>query len=784
MDVALRATDVQLSRRLLIWTFLAFSVLSFPKPAQAIEESKPIHYSADRQLWNRKDNKVELFNHAVVRQPGETLNADYVMLDLNARTIDARGNCVYIAADSVIYGEEMHFNLETRTGSIVNGRVSNDRFSLSGERINKLGDQRFQTHWGDYSTCRDCPQSWAFQAEDVDMQIEGYAFMSNVTAKIKDAPAVWLPYLVIPMKTRRQTGLLFPRIGTSNQNGFIFVQPFFWAINRSSDMTFSLGTFSAKGMRAEWEGRYVLSGRSAGKANLFYLKDHSPEFINTVPNRWALDVAQTHELAWGVEGKFRFTEVSDNLYPTYIGDVPGAGEAVIPSTLSFSYASPEVSSYIAAKRFRNLLNTNPDPLARLTEFDPRTVQAFPTAVVTTNDKFLLGTPVAAGLTLGATNFTRSGPTFDYDQSSVPFGSYTTTGPAFRPGFDPIRKATRVSITPSVYSTLRPFDVLSVVPSLKYYSYFYSFHNTPGMPNLYRGYLLFQTDLSAQLERIYDTENPDIPRTKHLIRPLLTYSYIPYVREDNTAEENRHPFLRQIKVHPGYNFDNNDIVPLDASPSNVNYFVPLGNSLAYGLTTQFIRRRGKLNDFGASYERTGEFTAGQALNFRDHQKPLSRFFSALRLGFDKFSAGADYTYTPYLPSPRSVLSTSLSYTIERSVHQRILAFDRSITASYNYNKLDCDRYNCGTSNLTGTLNFSLSDFVLPSFSTSFDLNEHRFFSNALNIAFQSPSRCWRFTIGFIRHITTGPDTPIDFSLNITGSGFSGVSELATQAAAGR
>ena len=235
MDVAVGKTDVPLSGRAVVGRALAQALprrsarkrtfisvlgallwlglsLAAAPAALAAVEGEPLHTSADKQLWHRKENYVELFGHAVVSQPGETLTADYVRLDLTSRVLDARGNCVYVSAGSVIYGDEMHFNLDTRTGTVVGGRVSNQKFTLSGDRINKLGEGRFQTHWGEYSTCVDCPNSWSLLAEDVDMQVDGYAYMSNVTTKVDDAPAFWLPYLVVPMKTRRQTGLFLSDI--------------------------------------------------------------------------------------------------------------------------------------------------------------------------------------------------------------------------------------------------------------------------------------------------------------------------------------------------------------------------------------------------------------------------------------------------------------------------------------------------------------------------------------------------------------------------------------------
>jgi LPS-assembly protein len=789
MDVAFRATNVPLSRQLikrLKWIG-ALALLLAPQVLLALGENKPIHFSGDKQVWNRKVNQVELFGHAAVNQVGETLFGDYIFLDMKARTLIAKGNCVYMASDATIWGDEMHFNLDTRTGTVKKGRVANDKFTLRGEEIHKLGYGRFQTQDGTYTTCRDCSASWTLEAENVDMQIEGYAHLSGVTSRIKDAPAFWLPYLVVPMKTRRQTGFLFPSFSASGANGPAFVLPFFWAINRSSDMTIAAGEYTQRGHRLEWEGRYALSPRSGGKANAYYLSDRK---FDLVPHRWAVDIAQTQELPWGFDEKLRISEVSDNIYPFFFGtDLPGSGgEAFLKSSLIFSRGSSNVSGYLAFQRNRNLLYTAPnDPVAQQTQFDGRTVHALPAAVVTTNDKPIFGSPFYGGLTLGVTRFSRNTGPFDYDTSSVPFGDPVPFDPPqFRPGVDPIRSATRVSLTPSLYTSFRAFDVVSVVPSVQYRSYFYNFNNL--VPNLNRGYLLFQTDLSSQIEKIYEYPNDDaIPRAKHLIRPLLTYSYIPYIREDES-----HPFVSQITNAQsrgiyGYNFDDYDIVPYGFNQSGANYFIPLGNSLAYGFTSQWIRRRSALFVDVPSYQTAVELSAGQAVNFlelskKDDPHIFTRFFSTLGFNYDRFISKNTYYYYPDIAAttPRHTLSSSATLIFERSMHQRILTFDRSFTLGYTFNKV-----NAATSNLTGTTNFSLSDYVMPFGSISYgfrtsDAQPAQLYAAGTGVQLQSPSQCWKFITGINYGPATGVTWSFDLSLNLTGSGFGGVSEIAAQA----
>jgi hypothetical protein len=773
-----------------------------PKDARAAIENKPIHHSADHENWDRKTNKVEMIGHAVVREPGETLTADYMILDLNLRTLDARGNCVYTSAEALMYGEEMHFNLDTRTGSIVGGRVSNDKFTLSGERINKLGEGRFQTHWGEYTTCRDCGPSWSLMAEDVDLQFDGYAFMSNVTTKIKDASAFWLPYLIVPVKSRRQTGLLFPTISTGGENGFSFVLPFFWAINRSADMTFGVGDYTAKGLRLEWEGRYALSRRSGGKANFYYLHDRVFEADNAAPgggnpgggnptsnpNRWGLVAGQLQELPLGIDEKLKVEEVSDQGYPVkFPADIPDASEPVLESSMSFSHTSDDFSAFVQATRIRDMLYYD-YANGGLRAFNPNTVQVLPSLGLSSNDRSLFGTPIIGGLSMEAANFARQGTPTSTDFLNPSLGNVPGNAISL------LREAKRLSITPELYTTLRPFDSISLVPSAQYRSYFYNFNDQ--VPNLFRSYLLLQLDASTQLERIYTIDNPDYPRVKHLIRPMLTFSWIPQV---TVRDDPNHQFDRQIAAmgpgRSGYDFDDNDIIPRDNSTSEVNYFVPLGESVAYGFTTQLIQRHGADDAPSPSYLTLAELSAGQAFNFLqytgtndrpapDNPQPFSRLFTHLNLNLNgKLTSDTTYYYYPYAdPGKQHTITTTATYILERAVHQRILTYDRSLSLTYALDRFACTSPDVCTEYLSPAAAFSINDYILPTISAQYTwIGDPRWLLATADLKFQSPSQCWVFDIGGTYTFPNqGFAVSFNLSLNLTGTGFGGISEVASQA----
>jgi hypothetical protein len=648
---------------------------------------------------------------------------------------------------------------------VINGSVTNGRFSLRGSTLRQEGKDHFLVKDYTYTTCTDCPNSWELTGKDVDFTIEGYAYIHDFVFKIRDASLMWLPFLVVPAKTKRQSGLLFPRFGVNQVYGAFAVQPYFLALNDWSDMTFGAGYYSSRGSRFEWEGRYALTDRSQGALNFTMTRDNSVAGLNY---RYAIRTALSQELPFGFDGKLRLNEVSDSGYPvTYSEDVPGRLEPVLASDLFFSRNSPDVSTVISLRRFRNLLQFDSDGKPK-SGFDPATVQEFPRVVVNSNDKFIFGQSFAAGLEARFNRFTRESGPFD----TFTAGATTT---------ETIREANRFTLIPNLYTTLNPKPWLSITPSVQYRSFFYNFNGV--YPNLARGYLLGQAEMSLQLEKVYPSSEPGAA-FKHTIRPMLTYSVIPTIQSPPN-----HPFITQVQsqARPGQYFDNSDIVPERATQNLNSYFTPLGNSLTYGVVSQILKREttadgsSKLSRrFEAGLTQTLDLLEAKRLienSSLDDRIILSPLFTHFNYSDDSFTAALEYTYYSFLeryqnaqlipnPSPHR-LSTSFSWVWARMLKDGLLRFERSISTGYTFSKLSAK-----VSSLQVSGNFSLNDYVMPKAMLSYNLIAGNFalLDSMFGVLFQSPSRCWQLELGLVRSIDRGTGPILNFALNLSGESY--------------
>lgn len=760
-------------------TSLALSFFIFVLPTVARAADSSMHWSGQRQVWEKGKDIVHLYGDAQLSQPGETLEAQEITIDRQARTAHAVGKCIYSTESIIIYGDEIDLDLENRTAVVKRGKASNGRYTLTGARLEKDSQGKFKAEDGEYTTCHDCPGSWSIYGERIELEVDDYVRMKGVVPRLAGAPIFWSPYFIFPMKSRRQSGFLFPQTGGASGHGFVFVLPYFWAINRSSDMTAGAGMYFRRGPRLEWEGRYALSEISKGIARFFYTRDSTDDApAATNKNRWGLWVEQTQELPWNLLSRLRLNEASDSLYPIqFPADMAGTFEPVLTSDWSISRNASEGSGSVLLERHRNLFD-----FANPVSVDSKTVQLLPEVKWQSRDFSIIGSPsifpLYGRLGLQARNFFRSDASFD-DNLSVARGA-SEVG-VFRPGVDPIREGFRFWAQPTLYSGFTPGGWLRLIPSVSYNWFAYSFGALA--PAWTQGYPRFATEASFEVQKRWSSD------LKQSLRPIFTYSWIPFLSQPD------HPFLTQLKTS-GFQFDSLDLVPLSNPPSLVSYFIPQGHSLTYGASTQWMRK--VIDPSGIALSQPfAELRAAQTFNLAElnlpgpDQVPLTRLQVNSSLDISPILWTIDYKFYPYLQriarlkqiqlvgdhSPHE-FSTTASWILERGVHQEVLSFDRSVSLTYSFRRLD------GTpvSNLTAAATYSINDYIMPGVSFSYDLlnNGHfmdRFVTQSVSLQLQNPTRCWRVGFGVRRTQASGVFYDFVLNLNITGDGFESIDQLA-------
>jgi hypothetical protein len=208
-------------------------------------------------------------------------------------------------------------NMADETGSIesMQADMKQSPYRLTAEHAEKRGGPCYGIRDGVFTTCR-CGgierPSWTIAARETDIELSGVGVAKGATFRVNDVPVLYMPYLLFPANTDRQSGFLIPRVGYSNRRGFIYEQPFFWAIDKSSDATITpvLETAARAGLIANY--RYAWSLQSGGSFTGGYFNEHiggnphpltqiEREAEDSPENRWV--VAGRHRTRFGDTGQ-------------------------------------------------------------------------------------------------------------------------------------------------------------------------------------------------------------------------------------------------------------------------------------------------------------------------------------------------------------------------------------------------------------------------------------------------------------------------------------------------
>ncbi len=247
-------------------------------------------------------------------RPRFRLQADHVVITLppdpdapgSDYDFTAIGNVSLMAGEVLLNGTEMTGRLRAGTGRIKNafGLGPGDVY-FRGEEIEQIETGVFRIQNGVVTPCTQALPIWEFQARTFDLYANDHVTMKVPVFKVKGVPLIILPALYWPIdEGRRSTGLLLPGIGTSTRKGFMYSQPFFWAINRSMDATLTFDYYAKARAAFSGEYRHRLTANSQGGARFFWLQgtDFSaeeladPNNVQIVPG-WTLDGDHTQNFA-------------------------------------------------------------------------------------------------------------------------------------------------------------------------------------------------------------------------------------------------------------------------------------------------------------------------------------------------------------------------------------------------------------------------------------------------------------------------------------------------------
>ncbi|MFG1494610.1 LPS-assembly protein LptD [Halobacteriovorax sp. ZH4_bin.1] len=213
----------------------------------AFGENDEVQILSDKAYRKSSDNSYEAHGNVIIKLGTDTIYGEKASISLATKVGKIWGNVRYAGPKFNLYGTQISYSLQKAEFSVKNAKLVDENFVLRGKEIVRHDSGVFKAIEAEFTTCKDCPESWSIQGQEVTVVPDDYISLKHAFVKINGVIIVYIPYVSLPIRKVRESGLLFPTIGLDFDEGFYFKQPIFWAINDNSDATFSPTVFGKRG---------------------------------------------------------------------------------------------------------------------------------------------------------------------------------------------------------------------------------------------------------------------------------------------------------------------------------------------------------------------------------------------------------------------------------------------------------------------------------------------------------------------------------------------------------
>jgi len=247
------------------------------------------YIEADKAVYDKKRSIIELFgNISFIKDSSYTVLSEYAIFDL---------------ANKKIYSKPF-FLLEQQTDVWISAREStgeNDNFELKESLV---------------SSCNPTDPDWklSFSSGNYNDK-KKWINLYNVRLYAGNIPIIYSPYIGFSTSKERKSGLLIPKFGISNKEGFVYIQPVYIAVDPQWDLEFipQIRTKRGKGLYLTF--RFVDTPLSSGyfKTGLFKEKNSYAKSENLKNDKHT-----GYELFYKREALFTKVDEEDNRDGLYI----------------------------------------------------------------------------------------------------------------------------------------------------------------------------------------------------------------------------------------------------------------------------------------------------------------------------------------------------------------------------------------------------------------------------------------------------------------------------------
>lgn len=736
----------------------------------------------------------------IITQGSNSIYGEKATLSFATGETEVLGNVRYVGPQMTMYGSRLVYNFNSQKLDVSNARILSDNYVILGKKLSRLGPNEIYGEDAEYTTCRDCPESWSVFGKEVRITVGEYVRIKHAYIKVKGVVVMYIPYMVLPIKKDRESGVLFPSFGLNLQEGARFQLPLFWAINEQMDATVTPSIFGNRGLGSQIEFRhtpsdslwYQVDGLYAndgiylpGKDNRVKSGDRQFRHLSQWEHHYADNDNFNHHLIYN---KTRDLDISRD-FQFYTNDKILGPDTGLETFFEFR---DDFFSLGVEGGFR----TN-HLFDEAFGFDDRYVQVLPRLSLNLAPVRLFQSEIP-GL---------NKIIFGLDTDYTIFKQNNIEELQF------IRNATRLNATPYVEWQLGQLGPVSVQTRATFDYQYYTFPTQKNRDWFRKNVLINESEVTLEIDKVFGLAyEENIPSERLEKESVVKNQFekniigdLPSLSEkgeqDYKVVRNSYRHRQQIKLKHYFlsdqasdgseDFraqiaqDNGQFDPVDALRSDEFLLnnetskttLPLNNTLELQWNNSFIRKRPNspnlLKDGSSlrnnfAYEKVSYFNVSQAydlyrktdflgreLGFTER---LTRLF--IDTGFSLGNVSVNLQEYYYYSTQESILRSSVGWNFNRG--------NINTGVRYNSFRVPVDKF----VNLSGAL--MLTDLISVQGSWDYDLEGKRTNQSTYGMTYSPANNCWMLKVGFLKTIAENRFS-FNFLINFNDNAFMGLTQ---------
>ncbi len=792
-----------------------------PAPVRT-EHEEPVNVTGQETIYDSKTDTFVVKGDAVMTQGGSVLKADEIDIMRRDHKARAIGHVHLIDPEVEMWATEGSIDMINETMVLQNAKIfaKQNIYHLEGQQVIKQEGQTYEVKKGFFTTCG-CEKgtpSWSINSDHMVVNVGHTGTAKNATFNVAGYPVIPFPYLVFPADSDRHSGLLSGREGQSGLRGFQWLQPYYIAINKSSDATVAMDIETSQRVGGLAEYRLVNGKDDYLWADGAFYNEEIRSDANRLNNVVDGQIADPHIPLnrYGIIGMTR-QHLTDDLIA--YGDTVSVSDSLYLREMDVWTLSRGFSNGLGVSTFGSLTNA-PSNFGLLYQFNDAyarmqgtwnqdliqpqqfALQRLPDLTVT-GRKELFNNLMFADYDAEAVNFYRyqgvDGGRFSANpRVTLPWrlgdylNGYGTIG-AQAVGYD--TNGHDLTIFPVGTTPSKGHPTCANGGGVQL-----SFNNCVALANTTTdgtsGRLIpyAKAGISTVLDRVYDFHWKSIEKLKNTIEPFVNYAYVPRINQGNQPLFDQLDRLNSRSLIT-YGFTTRlfakvkeeapeetttDATPTEAisgtGDTNVGPFHedPLADSLA--------PRGGNIVRNGEHSTELGSLTIQQAYDV-SHEidtngSKVSDVEGLLNIYATQLATlGAQLDYNPRAHSGITFASTSLSIRPPWETQASPIYLGKALQGSfiefsYNYASRNATVFPATNKNaansVSGRAYTDVFDRLGVYIAPSYDLAANRMLSTEYGVRLKSPCDCWAADLG-ITDSTNPNEVQIQFQLTLGGLG---------------